>query len=305
MPGKVQADWVAVDCGTTNLRAWAMAGAGPIDSVSAALGMARLEPHEFEPSLLGLIGHWLRPGAETPVVACGMVGARQGWVEAPYAPVPAPPLRASALMRVETADPRISFAIVHGLSQSSQPDVMRGEETQIAGLLSRDADFSGTICLPGTHTKWATVVGGCVTGFRTFMTGELFGLLADRSILRHSVGGAEKAMDEGAFDDAVTMAATEPAAIGSRLFSIRAATLLGGLSEAQARSRLSGLLIGTEVASMLPVLHGGRVAIVGADALSGAYRKSLALLGAGRAELHDAEGCTLAGLTAARRLLPD
>ena len=118
-----------------------------------------------------------------------MVGARQGWIEAPYAAVPGPPRRARAFARPEVRDPRLAVHVLHGLSQAEPADVMRGEETQIAGLIAREPGFDGVACLPGTHAKWAHVSAGEVVSFATFMTGELFALVAQSSVLRHSVAG--------------------------------------------------------------------------------------------------------------------
>ena len=246
----VRPDWIAVDWGTSRLRAWAMAADGAVLAEgSSSDGMGALDPDGFESALMRLVGDWLPDtGAPVPVVACGMVGARQGWREAPYRPVPCAPLGGG--MAVTTADPRLSVRILPGLSQATPPDVMRGEESQIAGLLSHMADFDGVICLPGTHTKWAQVSAGEVVSFQTFLTGEMFDLLATRSVLRHSVGGG--ALDRAAFAGAVTDAMTAPQKLAARLFAIRAAGLLEGLPEAEARGRLSGLLIGLELAGAKP-----------------------------------------------------
>lgn len=299
--GSFAADWIAVDWGTTNLRAWAMAGDRPLASLAAPLGMGTLARDAFEPALLGAIEDWLEAGKTIPVVACGMVGARQGWQEAPYAPVPCAPLVAAAMRRVATADPRVSVAIVHGLSQEEPADVMRGEETQIAGLLALEKGFEGAVCLPGTHTKWAAVEAGEVQRFRTFMTGELFGLVSAQSILRHSLAeGAET--DERAFADALAEIAADPAGLAASLFSTRAAGLLRGMTPAQARGRISGLLIGLEIAAMRRELGRG-VTLLGETGLARRYAGALALLGLEDVRMADPTACTLAGLAAAKDLV--
>lgn len=291
-------DWIAVDWGTSRLRAWAMAADGAVlAEASSADGMGALNPDGFEPALLRLVGGWLpESGAPVPVIACGMVGARQGWREAPYRPVPCVPLGGG--MAVTTADPRLSVRILPGLSQTTPPDVMRGEETQIAGLLSHMADFDGVICLPGTHTKWAEVSAGEVVSFQTFLTGEMFDLLTTRSVLRHSVGSGD--LDRAAFAGAVTDAMTAPQKLAARLFAIRAAGLLEGLPEAVARGRLSGLLIGLELAGAKPYWLGRNVAVIGAADLAGLYAEALKGAGVTVAVL-EAASMTLAGLGAARR----
>ena len=130
--------WIAVDWGTSNLRAWAMGPQGPLAQATSDDGMGKLTPDQFEPALLRLIGPWLT----TPqtVLACGMVGARQGWVEAKYRSLPCTPVDAAAILHVPTNDPRITFHIAPGLSQNRPADVMRGEETQVAGVLARSEE---------------------------------------------------------------------------------------------------------------------------------------------------------------------
>lgn len=294
--------WIAVDWGTTNLRAWAMAGDRVLDASARPLGMGALKREEFEPALLETVGGWLSDGRTVPVVACGMVGARQGWAEAPYVDTPSRPLDAARFVRVATADRRIAVTIIHGMCQIDPADVMRGEETQLAGLLALEPGFSGTACLPGTHSKWATLGRDRVAGFRTFMTGEIFALLSEQSILRHSVGNASEP-DEGAFAEAVTESASAPGALAAWLFSTRAQGLLGTLRPAEALARISGLLVGMEVCAMRAAWIERPLVLIGAPALCGLYARALTLLGARPPALIDAERCTLAGLAAARRLL--
>ena len=218
MKDRISADWIAVDWGTSSLRAWAMADAGThLAEAASADGMGKLTPDEFEPALLRLIGSWLPDNSSQPipVIACGMVGARQGWVEAAYRPVPCPPAGLPFTSPV-TADSRMSVQIIPGLSQNPPPDVMRGEETQIAGLLHRYPAFEGVACLPGTHTKWAEIADGAVNSFRTFMTGELFDLLSRQSVLRHGMGG--DGWSAGAFADGVEQALGDPAGIAGASF---------------------------------------------------------------------------------------
>ena len=289
-------DWIAVDWGTSNLRAWAMGEGGALATASSDQGMGTLTREGFEPALLALIGDWLAPGKQTPVYACGMVGARQGWVEAPYRPTPCTPVAAMGLCPVATLDPRLSVQIVPGLSQSKPDDVMRGEETQIAGALALDPGFDGVICLPGTHSKWAHVSAGEVVSCQTFMTGELFALLAAQSVLRHGI--AAEGEDPDAFDAAVSEALSRPERLAARLFSLRAEGLLNNLSSVSARARLSGLLIGAELAGAKPYWLGQRVRLIGSETLSASYARALAAQGVVAEPLPAAE-CTLAGLAVA------
>lgn len=297
----VAPDWIAADWGTSRLRAWAIGADGSVQArAESPRGMGSLSPDEFEGALLDLIGNWLDHARATPVIACGMVGARQGWIEAAYRAVPCPPL--GMPMTVPPAcDPRLSVHIVPGLSQAlPSADVMRGEETQIAGVLAGNPGWDGVVCLPGTHSKWAELSADEVVSFRSFMTGEIFDLLSTRSVLRH--GLAADGEDEPAFDEAVAQAMSRPEALAARLFTIRAEGLLSGLSPEVARARLSGLLIGAELAAAKPWWLGRDVVILGAGGLSALYARALAAQGV-TARRIDAEAATLAGLARARALL--
>ena len=287
-------DWIAVDWGTTNLRVWAMGREAILAEASSEDGMGRLSRDQFESALLRLITPWL--GARiTPVVACGMVGSRQGWHEAPYRTVPCTPVDRAALVQVPVVDPRITVHIAPGLKQLKPADVMRGEETQIAGALSLYPSFDGVLCLPGTHSKWVHVSAGEVVSFQTFMTGELFALMSEQSVLRHGMSG--DGWDDAAFDAALSDALSRPERIGAKLFSLRAEALIAGLPEAAARARLSGLLIGTELAAAKPYWLGQSVALIGSEGLSRSYAHALGLQGAA-ARLLSGRDCTLAGLAA-------
>lgn len=291
--------WIAVDWGTTRLRAWAMRGTDVVQQASSDRGLATLDRDGFEPALLELITPWLGDGV-TDVLACGMVGARQGWIEAPYVPVPAKPGMPEAVQMPGT-DPRLRVLLLPGLSQQDPPDVMRGEETQIAGFLRLNPNWDGVICLPGTHTKWAQLSADEVVSFRTFMTGELFNLLARQSILRHSVGDG---WDDSAFASAVDDMLSRPEALAARLFGLRARDLLQDVADGATVAALSGLLIGAELAASRPYWLGQQVAVIGADAMARLYVAALAQVGVS-ATLADVDRMTLEGLTAARKAMGD
>lgn len=293
--------WIAVDWGTSNLRAWAIGpDGGVLAQASSDQGMARLaQADAFEPALLDLIGGWLPVGRTTLVVACGMVGARQGWIEAPYAAAPCKPV--ARFVSPAARDPRLDVRILAGIKQTEPfADVMRGEETQIAGVLGERPTFAGVVCLPGTHSKWARVGSGEVQRFQTFMTGELFELLSTRSVLRHGLDAA--GWDQNAFLEAVAAAAAEPQALLGRLFSIRAESLVADLAPAAAKARLSGLLIGAELAAARSYWSDESVIIVGEGRQAGLYAEGLKALGRPAQRL-DATAVTLAGLAAARTLI--
>ena len=279
-------DWIAADWGSSNLRLWGMGGGDVVWTARSDAGAAGLAPDAFAPALAAAIADRAGPG--TPVVACGMLGSRGAWQEVPYAPVPCRP--ATATTRIDA--PSGPVHIVHGLSQASPPDVMRGEETQIAGFLAAEPRFDGTVLLPGTHSKWVHVSAGEVVSFRTCLTGELFDLLSTRSALRAAVDGG---WDDGAFLSAVSETLSRPERLAADLFSLRADWLLNGTP---GRARLSGLLIGAEIAATKPWWLGREVAIVGEGTLARLYESALKAEGVA-ARARDAEDLTLRGLKAA------
>jgi len=289
-------EWIAVDWGTSRMRLWALDSAGAVlDSRASELGMAKLSREEFEPALLELIAPWLAGVKKViPVIACGMVGARQGWYEVPYEAVPCRP--SIQFSRVETQSAQIDMRICWGLKQLQPADVMRGEETQIAGLLRQTPEYEGVVCLPGTHCKWARLQQGEVTEFQSHMTGEIYDLLSKSSVLRFSIDDND--WSDEVFDAAVTEAMAEPATITGRLFGLRAQSLVADTPSLGAAARLSGYLIGLELASTRAYWQGAKVSIIGASALAQHYQRALGLAGVSALMLNT-ELMTLAGLTAA------
>ncbi|MFN4056851.1 MAG: 2-dehydro-3-deoxygalactonokinase [Roseinatronobacter sp.] len=286
-------DWIGVDWGTSHVRAYAMQGADCIAQAQSSDGMGNLAPEQFEAALLALVDNWLSNAHAVPVIACGMVGSRQGWIEAPYRAVPCTPL-GQGMIVAPTKDPRLSVQIIPGLNQMRPADVMRGEETQIAGVIALNPGWDGVLCLPGTHSKWVHISAGEVVSFQTFLTGEMFALLSQHSVLRHSVAG----WDDTGFAEGVTQGFERPEWLTARLFSLRAEGLLAGLDPARARARLSGLLIGAELGAARAYWLGHRVLVVGQSALSATYAKALSSLSVPVSTI-DGTAATLAGLRAA------
>lgn len=271
------AEWIAVDWGMSNLRVWVFgAGNTEIAQLSSDQGVEKLVPDAFEPTLLALVDPYLGSGA-VPVICCGMVGAQEGWAEAAFAQAPCAPPDASTALAVKAKDPRLDVRILPGVMQKSPGDVMRGEETQIAGFLAQNPKFFGTLCLPGTHTKWVQISAGEIVSFRTFMTGELFSLLGTRSLLRHSVDS--DSWSDAAFQDAVEDGMGSPQQVASRLFGIRADGLVNGLGQGEARARLLGYLVGMELAGARGYWLGQDLALIGAPDLVKLYGDPLAQQG--------------------------
>lgn len=290
-------DWIAIDWGTSQLRVWRIGPDGTMkDHRTSQAGMGQLAQDAFEPTLIELIDDWLVEGRQTRTIACGMVGARQGWIEAQYASVPCSPSKAS-VTHAPVSDPRLNVAILSGLSQiTPAPDVMRGEETQISGYLTKHPHFDGVICLPGTHTKWAHVSAGEVISFQTTLTGELFSLLSQHSVLRHSVAGSD--LDMSAFSEGIEACLSRPENIATYLFRIRAQDLLADQDPVTARGHLSGVLIGTELAATKPYWLGQHVVLVGEEELCDLYANALGAQGV-TYETANVTEMTLAGLSAA------
>jgi 2-dehydro-3-deoxygalactonokinase len=187
-----------------------------------------------------------------PIIVCGMAGARGGWVEAGYIDTPA---RLALIPEHAVAVPGQDrdIRILPGIAQRDPkaPDVMRGEETQLLGVLGLDAADDAVVCMPGTHSKWVRANGGTVGRFATFMTGELFDVVSQQTILSHAVAGADQAEDIDAFRSAVMAAFETPAFAANLLFQVRSGQLLFGGTPASAREKISGTLIGLELAAGL------------------------------------------------------
>jgi len=295
-----KAQWIGVDWGTTSLRAWVFGNEEqPIEVLRAETGADGLSEEQFEPALLDLIEPFLGDG-NTHVICCGAAGARNAWHETPYTGVPCQPLNTESAVKVSTSDPRLDIRILAGVSQSSPADVIRGEETQIAGYLSENPEFDGVLCLPGTHTKWVHISAGEIVSFRTFMTGEMFDLLASQSILRHSV--ERNGWNDIEFENAVADGMASPQMIAARLFGLRAEGVLNNLSPATALSRLSGYLIGIELAASKPYWLGQNVAVIGEPQLNALYAAALRVQDA-PASLVSADRTTMNGLIMAHNAM--
>jgi len=245
-----QAAYVAVDWGTSSFRLWLMDRAGAVLAESRGQeGMMAAAKAGFASVLQS---HLDAVGAadHLPVVICGMAGARQGWVEAGYIDTPA---KLASILQgaVRVPDQPRDIRILPGVAQRdpTSPDVMRGEETQLLGALG--ADGEALVCMPGTHSKWASVRGGTVERFTTFMTGELFSAISRETILSLAITNADETVDTEAFKAAVTAAYETPASAANLLFQVRSGQLLFGGSPASAREKISGTLIGLELAAGL------------------------------------------------------
>ncbi len=262
---------IAVDWGTSALRGARLDAAGRVlEEKSAPLGILNIPNGDFAGVFASLFSDWMKPAGSVCLIS-GMAGSRQGWREAPYVACPAGP---DDLRRhLHWIEPG-RIAVVPGLSdeRGDVPDVMRGEEVQIFGALRLAGLSEGLFVLPGTHSKWAAVQGGRITGFRTFMTGEFYGLLSQHSILARTLE-AQAPLDEAVFLRGVARAGQGEGLLHNA-FGVRALALFGRLSPAESASYLSGLLIGEELRRQeLPA--GREVIAIGTAALTARYALAL------------------------------
>jgi 2-dehydro-3-deoxygalactonokinase len=276
---------IAIDWGTTSFRAARVDAAGAVvERIEAPAGILNVPDGDFGGAFDRLVGPWLQQ-QQVPVIASGMIGSRQGWREVPYVECPAGATDLAGKLVSVTSPGGFDLWLVPGVLRfdaDGVPDVMRGEETQIVGALADDDPPRHVFVLPGTHSKWAVVEAGRIISFATFMTGELFAVLREHSILGRLMVGDTHA--PGAFRRGVELAGTEDAGLLKRLFSARTLPLLEKLPAAAVVSYLSGLLIGAEIREATawigaPHVATGRPTIVGAPALAQRYAEALAIAG--------------------------
>jgi len=297
--------YAAVDWGTSSFRLWLIGGDGAVIAERrSGEGMTVAARTGFAEVLAGHLAAVSAP-KDLPVLICGMAGAKQGWVEAGYLDTPAA-LSAIPAAAVRVPGVAADIRILPGLAQRdpAAPDVMRGEETQLLGAAAELGDGDRLVCMPGTHSKWVRLSGGAVSGFSTFMTGELFEAISAHTILSHSVAGAGTVSGGSeAFRAAVAETVAAPALATNRLFSVRAGGLIAGLSAEDARARLSGTLIGLEIAGALSLAAPDTpVALVVSGGLGALYREALAAAGISPT-LIDADAAVRRGLAAGAQAL--
>jgi 2-dehydro-3-deoxygalactonokinase len=312
------AQLIALDWGTTSLRAYKLAADGVVlEQRALSSGIMQLPKTPrvingrecadgFELAFDEACGDWLDAQPHLPVIACGMVGSAQGWREAAYCETPANVANLGNSLQTVVSLRGTCVHIVPGVIQRSRlPNVMRGEETQVLGVLQNlpiEAGADLLIGLPGSHSKWVDVVDGCITHFDTFMTGEVFAVLSEHSILGRTL--KQGAMfDALAFDRGAQVALSADGELGvlSTLFSARTLGLTGELSPTAQADYLSGLMIGHELAALATVQRRRRnnpnlpsIILIGNAQLCARY--SRALDACGFADVTLAEQATERGL---------
>jgi 2-dehydro-3-deoxygalactonokinase len=281
---------LALDWGTSALRAYLLGEHGAVlEERSRPWGIMHLPEGGFAAALEAIAGDWQAATPGLSIIACGMVGSAQGLREAPYVSCPAGRDALSAgLVAVEIA-PGLRLHIVPGVRRDGDPpDVMRGEETQVMGALAQAKALGAhaRLVMPGTHSKWVQVEDGCIVDFQTYMTGELFALLKDHSILgrpARNVEASAGASSEEAFKRGVSAVHKRPGAGGTELlFSTRTLVLTGQLKAEDSLDYLSGLLVGEELRCALmgrPSATRGPVALIGETALCARYLWAMSVFG--------------------------
>ncbi len=297
--------YVAGDWGTSRLRLWLVSDGAVLDAHEGPgiAALAALPPEARAAHLAALLLPWHEGHIPLPVRLAGMAGSRNGLFEVPYARAPAAAGEWAAAARTcEVAGLRVSIAAgVAARDGGAPPDVMRGEETQLFGALALDPalrDGKHLAVLPGTHSKWVELEGAAIGRFRTCITGELYALLTQRSMLL--AAGAAAAAEPSAEREAgfaAGLARAEDASGIAALFEARAAQLLDGRSRDWAAGWLSGLLIGCEVRELSATFDpAAGVLLIGASRLAERYARALARRGIAARRMDDVR-CTLAGLT--------
>ena len=228
--------WIAIDWGTSNFRAYLMKNDEVLDKISSNDGMKFVKKNHFENILIKNISKWLPSNEVIEILASGMVGAKQGWIEVPYTETPCSVMKLKVLSP-KVNNKKIKIYILSGVSQNNPEDVMRGEETQLAGYFMDNPNFSGSICLPGTHSKWVNVKNYHILNFNTYLTGELYEIIKNHSVLKHSLETQE--ISKKKIVEGVEIILKNPNNLSNNLFQLRAKDLLKNQCSIDANSLLS------------------------------------------------------------------
>ena len=280
--------FIAVDWGTTNRRGYRIEPDGRMSrEMEDGKGILSVGAGGFE----GAVAELRAQLGDLPLLMAGMVGSNRGWVEAPYVSCPAGlPELAGKLAWVEPE----RIAIVPGVAydEPDAADVMRGEEVQILGAFGEEmVPPDALICHPGTHNKWISLEDGRICSFRTIMTGELFNLLKEHSILADLL--RQPAKVDAAFEAGVRRGLSEDG-LTAELFSVRARVLLGKSAREDAASYTSGLLIGTDLRTALRSEPRREIVVMGRPELTSLFAAALRIAERDPREV-DGEEAFLAG----------
>lgn len=297
MAAAAQPALIGLDWGTSSLRGYLLSMDGSVlAAVTRPWGIQHLPAGGFPEAFTAVTGAWRSRDPALPVVAAGMVGSRQGWREVPYVECPADAAAIAHGMVPFAAEVGLIRLVPGVIQRSPLPNVLRGEETQIMGALTGEPGLvdDSLIVLPGTHSKWVTIRSGRITSFDTYMTGELFAILRDHSLLGRPAreaadDHADAATKAAAFQRGIALALESgPAGVGSRLFTARSLYLTGELRPEVTLDYLSGLIVGEEVLGALAARRGESfppLALIGDPGLCAKYHQALTACGVADARL--------------------
>ena len=266
-------DWIAIDWGTTNFRAWFIKNDKVVKKIHKPHGIKNIQNKNYENILVNNIELPKKINNKIKIISCGMIGSKQGWLDCGYEKNLS--LKKNNLVKVETKNKYLDFYIVKGLSQTKPFDVIRGEETQVLGYLQSNQKFTGFICLPGTHSKWIKITRGKVVKFKTYMTGELFEIITKNSILNYSI--KDKKINEKIFENSVILSQKTNFNIFDYLFEFRSRTLLSK-KKYYPKSELLAFLIGNEIKSNVKNIKDSKVIIIGSHNNSKLYSQAMQIL---------------------------
>lgn len=297
---------IGVDWGSTNLRASLIADGRVIDRVESREGIRNVGDASFEHVLATHVSSWKKKHPDARIVLSGMIGSREGWVEAPYADTPADSENLAANLTAVETETLGPVSIVPGVRHDDGGgawDVMRGEETQVLGLLAELGTEDAIVCVPGTHSKWIVCRGGKIESFRTWATGEAFELLTSQknSLLTGPADIREIDPESTAFVRGLNHSGREGGWL-HQLFLGRTDMLMGNVEREDLPALLSGLLAGSEIreaASMIP--DGGEtIHLIAGESVAPIYEKTLDWFGIDCArcetEVHAAGIAAICGL---------
>lgn len=286
-----QIEYLIIDWGTTNFRAFAIDGSGQcIDKIERKMGLLSVADGQFSHVLADTLSNWLTDYQQHPIFMAGMVGSANGWLDVGYVETQASISSLAAKIHHFALPWGAPAYIVPGVSHLEPPgitDVMRGEEVQVLGLQGLCAYDDFCALLPGTHSKHVTVTQKYISQFSTYMTGEVFSLLVNHSIL--GKGLPEQVEDRETFERGVFQAQQDRSLL-TQIFSARTNLLFKNISPSHVHSFISGLLIGHELSQVKE-----RVYIVGGEALAKRYLNACQLLGID-AQIFDGDSCFISGI---------
>lgn len=274
--------FIAGDWGSSNVRFFLFKDGKVADLIKTPDGISKIKPEDCPRIFAETCKEWLNKFEISQVILAGMIGSDRGWKDAGYIETP---VSLSALKHQRVAVPNslgLNISIIPGLcvKENNNFNVMRGEETQLVGAVQIHP--CSCYLMPGTHCKWVRMQS-CgsdeVVSFRTSMTGEMHHLLMQYSLV--AMGAGEQKTDHQAFLEGLDSGLSDDTLL-PRLFELRAGRVLGQHLPSSVSDRLSGLLIGSEIRSMLKLFaldKNENVGLIGNSMLNARYAEALSRAG--------------------------